>query len=409
MLFAYPRESRLLLACIRPTVDPESIRQHLRPNLDWQAIVDRVEQYGFTPLFYANIIRCSDGAHVPELILKQLRERSRYHALLNMNRYLKLQSILQALQQAAIPVIVLKGAALAPLIYQDISHRPMRDVDLLVRKEDLDSADQVLQAFHYVPNETYHSQAWYRAHLHHLAPYIAQDGSLALELHHDIIPPHTLVYIPIDDLWKRSRCTQITSMQTRIFAPEDLLLHLCLHLAYTDRFLGKLRDLGDIAKIIRRYQEEISWSKLVEHAQTYGVEPYIYYSFWLAHRMIGAEIPGKVLRDLKTSLHWSFWKDASLKFVTQKAVLYYDDREPLIPVWIISNTCAILIQKDKFTQNVKDILTMIGKGFYDSANQTALAHRYLFILYIILIHPFFLVIRAIFRQWRAIQQKTKSG
>ena len=408
MLRTYPREIRLLLACVCLTVDAERIRRHLRPNLNWQAIVGRVEQYGLTPLFYANLTRHTDGGQIPGPILQQLRERSRYHALLNMNRYLKLQSVLQALQQAAIPVVVLKGAALAPLVYQDISHRPMRDVDLLVHKEDVDSADQVLQALHYVPNESSHSQAWYRVHHHHLAPYLAQDGSLSLELHHDIIPPHTSMYIPVDDLWERSRCTQIASMQTRIFAPTDLLLHLCLHVAYTDRFLGKLRDLGDIARIVRRYREEINWSELADHARTYQVEPHLYSTFWLAQEMMGAEIPREVLRDLKISLHWSFWKDISLKFIAKKLVFRHKDTESLAPLWMMNNICAILTQQHSFARNVKDILIMIGKGFCDSAHEIAPEHPCLSKLYTIFMHPFFLLIRTVGRQWSSAQQKTKS-
>ena len=38
--------------------------------------------------------------------------------------------------QAGVPFLVLKGAALAHLVYGDPRLRPMRDVDLLIRKAD---------------------------------------------------------------------------------------------------------------------------------------------------------------------------------------------------------------------------------------------------------------------------------
>ena len=52
----------------------------------------------------------------------------------------ELERILRMLEAAGIPVIVLKGAALAQTIYPDIALRPMTDLDLLVLQKDLDRA-----------------------------------------------------------------------------------------------------------------------------------------------------------------------------------------------------------------------------------------------------------------------------
>ena len=46
--------------------------------------------------------------------------------------------------QAGVPFLVLKGAALAHLVYGDPRLRPMRDVDLLIRKADAGRALDVL-------------------------------------------------------------------------------------------------------------------------------------------------------------------------------------------------------------------------------------------------------------------------
>src|SRR4029453_4726832 len=56
--------------------------------------------------------------------------------------------------QARVPFLVLKGAALAHLVYGDPRLRPMRDVDLLIRKTDAGRALDVLVRCGFRPGGT---------------------------------------------------------------------------------------------------------------------------------------------------------------------------------------------------------------------------------------------------------------
>ena len=56
-----------------------------------------------------------------------------------------------ALTREGLPVVVLKGAALAELVYQHIGLRTMADVDLLVEKKNLDKAGSILERLGYCP------------------------------------------------------------------------------------------------------------------------------------------------------------------------------------------------------------------------------------------------------------------
>jgi len=58
-----------------------------------------------------------------------------------MKVYAQLRKVLQVFCQEKVPVIVLKGALLAELVYQHIGLRTMDDVDLLVSKQDLGKAE----------------------------------------------------------------------------------------------------------------------------------------------------------------------------------------------------------------------------------------------------------------------------
>src|SRR6266567_3088659 len=76
---------------------------------------------------------------------------------------------------------------LASLLYSSVALRPMVDLDLLVRATDLDRADDNLRRLGYVVDESYQSQEWYKERHHHLAPYMAPDRFLTVELHHHVV------------------------------------------------------------------------------------------------------------------------------------------------------------------------------------------------------------------------------
>ena len=218
----------------------------------------------------------------PDAILTRLRELYERHAARHADRVAKLAEIGAALDGAGITVVVLKGAALGSVVYRDPAFRTMGDVDLLARRDDLAAASRVLRRLGYTPDDSWRTEAWYEAHHHHLAPLIAPDGSLIVELHGSIVEAGE-ARVPVDGLWERAGLERIGGARFRVLAPSDLLLHLCLHLAHDNLFVdGKLRDLRDMAETIRHYGEAIDWDAVVGQARTWQVTRYVYWSLWLA-------------------------------------------------------------------------------------------------------------------------------
>jgi Uncharacterised nucleotidyltransferase len=394
VIFPRTLESRLLLACAHTQAEPEKIQHLLRHNLDWQGIVERAEHYGITPLVWANLRRLTDSGQLPPEVMEQLKVLSQWHMFRNMNLYCKLREILVTFLREEISVIPLKGAALAALVYEDISHRPMRDLDLLVRMEDVETADCLLRTLHYVPDESSHSQAWYRTHHHHLAPYVAQDCSLVLELHHHIVAPTLARSIPVHELWQCARPARIASVTTLVLAPEDLLLHISLHLSHDNYFLGMLRALCDIVEIIRAYKEQIDWDYFLQKTQAYQVEKYVYYALWLAQDMLEAKVPAPVLRTLGASAHKQPFEDSSLKYIIQKAVLRYGQENSPMPAWVLGDISFQLLSPMSTGQKIRAISKHLRQRFVYSAQQTVPQLHFLAPLYTLFIHPFYLLVRA---------------
>ncbi len=183
-------------------------------------------------------------------------------------------------------------------------------------------------------------------------------------------------------------------MKTLCLAPGDLLLHLCLHLADDNHFVGQLRALCDIAATVRRYNEEIDWTSVLEEAHAYEAEQFLYYALWLARHMLDAGIPAEVLGDLQSSIRIRPLEDLSLKFVIQRAILTHGQATSTIPPWVLSLICAELLSAKGTGDKVRTIFTEFCHRYVRSAQQSSLQHRLHPSLYTIFVHPFYLIVRA---------------
>ena len=290
-------EDRLLLACVRRRGDPIEIRTLLGSNLDWERLLGAATHLGIAPLVYTTLMAMADRATVPPAVMERSAHLYYRQAMLNGRRYGELRKILAECARAGIRVLVLKGAAIAERVYGNIALCPMQDLDILVGRSDLDATDRFLREMGYVPDEGHHSATWYRDHHHHLPPYVRPDGWARVEVHHHILPPPASVRIPIEDLWRRAG-PLAAGGEALGLCPEDLLLHLCLHVSLQHQFCLGLRPFCEIAATMRHYGEGIDWEQVRHRTCRWGVRKSVYLTLRLAQDLAGAAVPNGLLDAL---------------------------------------------------------------------------------------------------------------
>ncbi len=332
-------ENRLILACARTEPDIRIIEDLIGRGPDWEEIMRKTERWGVAPLVHDSLRRPASG-RVPKPVTERLRHLHRGNAIRSIALREALRAILLRFVEASIPVIVLKGAAVAELVYGSPALRPMGDLDLLVQRRDLERVDELLHGMNYAPvlNLCHDGR--------HDIPYMGPDGFPLLEIHSHIEDQRTpLARIPIEDFWKRSRPVRIASVETLAFSHEDLLMHLVLHLATHlstgDQFVGHLRGLCDIGEMCRRYGSAIDWRLLVKEAEAYKTGKYLYYLLCLARDLVGAEVPSRALTDLRSGFAQLPLEGRFILSVTRQVILSED--QATRPPWTFCQINAGLL------------------------------------------------------------------
>ncbi|MCI5135856.1 MAG: hypothetical protein D3920_12470 [Candidatus Electrothrix sp. AW2] len=248
-------------------------------------------------LLYHRLKACNLDSLIPADILQAVQTAYFESAWRNNLLYNDLSKILKALQRENIPVILLKGAHLAQIVYGNIALRPMGDIDILVKKEDLLQAKEHLLGLGYTPfKETDIATAC--ANSQHLPPMLKQDAP-PVELHWTLEAPTFPFTIDIEGLWQRAQPASVGGVDTLTLSPENLLLHLCLHTAAHHLYSNGLRALCDILETIRYYQDELDWKTVQLRAEEWGVSNAIYLTLYLAKSLLGAEVPDTMLNKLQ--------------------------------------------------------------------------------------------------------------
>jgi hypothetical protein len=248
--------------------------------LNWNSILDSVFSQGIAPLLYNCLRGIPVKQCIPQGVMDKLKKAYHENIANNMYLYEELSRIIKHFNDKGIKIIVLKGAALAKAIYKDIGLRSMMDIDLLVKKEDLPYAKEIISDLNYIPKMLILSEEWYKKNHYHLPTYIHREKSLLVEIHWDITKKP--FDINMEKWFERAAYEKFNGCKVLIPSPEDMIIHLCLHLynhGYDSRTI--LRDLCDISETLKNYSGKIDWLLFQNEINGYGIHSPVYSILYL--------------------------------------------------------------------------------------------------------------------------------
>lgn len=258
---------------------------------DFKEMVELANRQCVSPLLYRKMAIHSN--QIPREVLKELCVTYYKYAARSMILYNEFTKIFEMLHGEGIPFIVLKGVHLGEIVYGDTALRPISDLDLLIKQDDIERIAEAFRRLGYAPDQ---SDGPNRAR-HHLPPFL-KTGAVPVELHWDIDGERITPSDKMEELWRRARWECIGGANVLVLSTEDLLLHLSLHAAL-HHFSLKLISLYDIREILGRRSHEIAWDQVLSIAGQWKATKALYLTLCLAHDILAAQVPRAVLIALK--------------------------------------------------------------------------------------------------------------
>jgi hypothetical protein len=218
-------------------------------------------------------------------------ERAKTDAVLRyMRRRKELETVFGLFQEQGIEVVALKGASLGESVYPLPYLRPMRDVDLWLREEEMERARAILEENGYRSKD-----AWISLEFDaeggreiRLAKFFRHDLSV-IELHAtlDIHPPEEAG--EVEAMW--SRRVDHPMLHAKTLDARDMLYHLCLHMALRHRFEQGLLWLLDLRLFLAKYGAQLDWAALAADSRRQRTGKYLYISLTTTADLLECPLP----------------------------------------------------------------------------------------------------------------------
>lgn len=278
-------ESDLILNCVRPHLDSaalERIQTLLQQPLDWDDLLQKVEKHRVLPLFYRHLSTCPDA--VPPEVLWQMRSRFYENAIRNLLLTKELLDLLQLFAAQDIRAIPYKGTVLSASVYGKTSLRQVWDLDILVAESDVSRSKTLLLEQGYDPKDTNdREQSFFHA-----------ERNVEVDLHWGLTPYYFPIHLDFDRLWHNRQPVRISNTTIHSFAPEDLLVILCIQVAKDcwerRQHLEHLAKVCDIAALIQAYPM-LNWQAVWQQAKDTGAERMVNFGLFLAQGLLEADLP----------------------------------------------------------------------------------------------------------------------
>lgn len=260
---------RLMALCARVGRHPrfeEELSRQLRGFTAWETLPAQAELHGMGPLLWHHL----QGADIPQAARRALRGLYLRDRALNQVHAKTLLGLLDLLGKSGIRPMVLKGLALAWQAYPDPALRPVSDIDLFLKKDDLLPAIEAMRQAGYRFESLPMSRERLPKGINADSP--LRDGvSTHIELHHHD-PTHRAISdnSPDDefrDIREPPQRITVAGRDVYTTSPLDTLHYLMRHFirhlfdARADRPVS-LKWMADIISLVEKQAQELDWKAL---------------------------------------------------------------------------------------------------------------------------------------------------
>ncbi|HEX3717560.1 MAG TPA: nucleotidyltransferase family protein [Verrucomicrobiae bacterium] len=292
-------EDALLLACAVKGAEKEkreTVRRLVSQCTNWDYVVEAARHHGITALVTSSLERRAADI-VPRKSSEILSRRFRANAARNLFLTRELLLLIREFGAHGINVIPFKGPVLAITAYGNVALREFLDLDILVQKEHIVRAGQLLTQWGYqqpVSQTSGGGSSHVESQLG--CDFWRKDGRVSVELHWSFIQRWLGFQVDLEAVWRTPPSVPIGGMNVLSLPAETMLLYLCAH--GTKHRWRRLCWVVDIAQVME-HEAALDWDKLLKTSKHMGSRRTFFLGLRLAHFLLGVELPHKVWLEME--------------------------------------------------------------------------------------------------------------
>ena len=288
-------EVQFILVILNTNKDIENIQCFisLHPALNWEKFSSYAIKHGVAAVIFNKLSDLELLHLLPNATLDLFKQQ--YYKTFARNTVL-LENFKLVAEQAHknnIDIILLNGISLINHVYDDIAMRPMVDIDILVKKEDVSQMEKILKSLNYGTNPIVKSKFIEIKEHFHLPAFIHRINHIMIELHTHIHESDSLLKLDISTFWENKIPVKDFTDNIGMLSPENLLQHLCMHIHehYKSKKI-RLSHFYDIVKVIEKYNNHgLDWNKFINGVVKFNLRAAIYPYLYLVQKHFITEIP----------------------------------------------------------------------------------------------------------------------
>ena len=246
-------------------------------KIDWDDVLSIALQHGVVTLVYTNLQQCDIEEFDLPAATKTKFETYYYANIAQKTGVVEmLKFILAYFNQRQIDLMLIKGAALDQLVYDNLGYTNLNDIDLVIkpRYEALSNQQQVAIKNFFLKFPAFE----YDFFEHHD---VTMNGSLAVDF---------------EEIWRDAERISIKGEDVWVMSLEDMLIAVCIN-SCRKRFF-KLKSLCDIAETIEEFPE-LNWARFIEKAKRYNCQNIVYAALLTTQFTVGCNLPKNLLFQLQ--------------------------------------------------------------------------------------------------------------
>lgn len=267
---------------------------------EWETLLSVARRAGLVIRLARKLQEGPGLAQVPDGPRRHLESALLTGASIARDMQAEVGRLQQALADASLRCILLKGAAYLCADLPAARGRVFGDIDLLVPQSRIQAAEGALMAAGWISHESdAYNQRYYRQWMHEIPPLTHVHRGSTIDVHHTITPPTSAFRVDGAALIDAAQ-PALPGSALWVLQPVDMVLHSAVHLFTEGEFDRGLRDLVDLHDLLVHFSDNAPdfWPQLFSRARALGLQRPLHHALSQLQGWLGYGPPAAMRGDV---------------------------------------------------------------------------------------------------------------